>query len=135
MSLILTNDDSRLLFRALTANGAFSLLSGLAMLLTASTLAGLIGVAEPRWLIAIGAGLVGFGGHLLWLVRRKRIRHSDAIAISAADLAWVVGSLLLVALWPGQFTGFGIVAVLSVALIVLAFFELQAYALWQHRRQ
>ena len=126
-------DDSRLLFRALLANGVFSSLSGLIMLLAAGPVAQMIGIAEPAWLRGLGAVLLVFGGSLLLHVYRRKVRRVEAVAISAMDLGWVIGSALLLLLVPELFSATGVVAVLVVAAIVFAFFELQAYALWKAR--
>ena len=128
-----TYQDSRLLFRTLLANGSFSLLSGFAMLAFSGPIARLIGIADSRWLLGIGIGLLGFGGSLLVHAYRKRVRRAEAIAISLMDLGWVIGSIVLVLAAPELFSSAGVVAVLAVAAIVFVFFELQAYALWKLR--
>ena len=134
MSRVLTPSDSRLLFIALTANGLFSFATGLLLSMGAGRFGSIIGFQDPRPLIAIGLGLVAFGLRLLWLARKKQVRRGDAIAISAADLAWVLGSVVLLITLPGLFNQVGVVFVLAAAFVVLTFFELQAWALWQTRR-
>ena len=134
MSAQISSRDSTLLFHTLSANGIFSLISGVVMVLGASRIAPLIGLGQPAWLLFTGVGLLGFGAWLLWLGSQSRIRRADAIAISLADLAWVVGTLALAFAIPGLFNTLGVAAIVAVGLIVLGFFELQAYALWKTRR-
>lgn len=134
MSVQVTASESKLLFRALAANGTFSTLSGIIMLSFPTSLANLTGIPDKRWLVAIGAGLVIFGGSLLLHAYRKQIRRAEAIAISAMDLFWVLGSVALVYAAPELFTRSGVIGILTVAAIVLGFFELQAYALWKLRK-
>ena len=133
METNVTYEQSRLLFRTLTANGLFSTVSGLVMLVFSSPVAAYLGLPDARWLFWLGIVLIGFGGAVLFHGYRKRVRRAEAIAISALDLGWVLGSALILLLAPGLFTTAGIVAVLVVAAIVLTFFELQVYALWQTR--
>ncbi len=127
----LTTQDSSLLFRAFTANGAFSITSGTAMLMFSSAIASFIGLQDTRWVVGLGAILVLFGSSLLAHAYRQRVKRAEAIAISAMDLGWVVASVILVVAKPEWFSGDGIVAILVVAAIVLIFFEMQAYALWK----
>ncbi len=128
-----TTNDSRLLFIALTANGVFSTLSGLTMLLFSGALANLIGLSEPRILLGLGVGLLLFGGSLLLHRYRNSVRKSEAYIISLMDLFWVIGSIVLVVVAPSIFSSAGIVVVLAVAAVVLTFFEMQALALWRMR--
>jgi hypothetical protein len=129
-----TATDSKLLFTALAANGTFSALCGIIMLSFPAALATFIGIPDQRWLTAIGAGLALFGASLLLHAYRKQVRRAEAIAISAMDLAWVLGSVVLLYVAPDWFTRSGVIAILTVAGIVLALFELQAYALWKTKK-
>jgi len=126
--------NSKLFFRALLANGLFSLATGLALVSRPTLIADYVGIADPRWLLGIGVGLVLFSGSLLVHVYRKRIARTEAIIISAMDLGWVIASLALVLFAPGTFSANGIKAVLVVAAIVFVFFEIQAFALWKIRK-
>jgi len=128
-----TSKESKLLFRALGANGTFSLASGIALVGRSDAISMIIGLANERWLVGLGVMLILFGASLLVHAYRKRVRRAEAIAISAMDLAWVVGSIVLVTAMPELFSSTGIVVVLSVAAVVALFFELQAIALWRTR--
>jgi hypothetical protein len=135
MATRVTATDSKLLFTALAVNGTFSAFSGIIMLSFPTALAIFIGVPDQRWLVAIGAGLVLFSASLLLHAYRKQVRRAEAIAISAMDLAWVLGSVVLIYVIPDLFTRSGITVILTVAGIVLVLFELQAYALWKTKNR
>ena len=134
MSTHVTAKESTLLFQALAANGIFSLVSGVALVSLSGTIALVVGVADKRWLTGLGIVLVLFGASLLVHAYRKRVRRAEAIVISAMDLGWVVGSIVLVSVAPELFSTTGIIVVLSVAAFVGLFFELQVIALWRTRR-
>jgi len=134
MNKQLTRQDSKLLFRALGANGIFSLICGVAMTATAAPLATWLGVPNHYWILGLGIMLIGFGASLLVHFIRKRVSRAEALAISGMDLAWVVGSVVLLLLAPDFLNRDGLVAVLAVGIVVAVFFELQAVALWQISR-
>ena len=134
MTTSITKVESPLLFRALLANGVFSTVSGLLLAVLAGPIAELIGLQQVTLLRVIGVGLIGFGASLMLHVRRSRIRGAEAVVISALDLGWVLVSVALVVFAPGLFSTQGIVAILAVAAVVFAFFEMQAVALWKLRR-
>jgi hypothetical protein len=127
----LTFGDSRLLFRALGANGLFSLTCGLIMVVAAGPVSAFIGLENVYWTLGLGVMLVLFGASLLLHFRRKKVSRIEAVAISVMDLGWVIGSAVLVLLAPELLSRAGLLAVIAVAVIVLLFFELQALALWR----
>ena len=131
MSRQLTDNDSKLLFNAFAANGLFSLSCGLAMTVFAGPVASLLGVSGPGWILGLGIVLILFGGSLLVHFRRKRVSQVEAWMISAMDLGWVLASAVLVLLAPEFLSREGLIAVVLVGVVVLAFFELQALALWR----
>lgn len=133
MSGNITGTQSRLLFGAMLANGVFSAVSGLIMLLFSGPIASRIGLAEPAWLIGTGVVLLLFGARLIRLGRSGSVQRSEAIAISAMDLAWVVGTVALALAVPGLFNVTGVWVVIAIAAVVLTFFDCQAYALWKTR--
>lgn len=131
MTKQVTGSESQLLFRALGANGAFSLLCGLAMTSASGPIAELTGVPNHLWVLSLGIGLIFFGASLLVHFRRQRVARAEAVLISGMDLGWVIGSAALLLFAPGLLTPAGFTTVLLVALAVFVFFNLQAYALWQ----
>jgi len=134
MANLITSADSKLLFNVLGANGVFSGVSGLTMVLAPNTIAGFVGLAESPFVFELGIMLIAFGAMLSVYYRRKRVHKASAIAITLLDLGWVIGSAALVVTMPELFSATGIAIVISIAVIVLAFFDLQAYALWRIRQ-
>lgn len=131
MSRQITGNQSRLLFRTLLANGIFSATSGLILLLFSGPVAARIGLAEPAWLVGTGLVLLLFGARLVRIGQAGSVQRMEAIAISAMDLGWVVGTVALALAIPGLFNTTGVWAVIAIAAVVLMFFDFQAYALWK----
>lgn len=126
------SDPQRWLRRSLRANAAFSALSGLLFAGASETVAGAIGLAWPNALAATGLVLVGFAAVLAWLASRPAVPVRDAMVVIWMDLAWVVGTLPLVA--TGVLDATGGVAALLVADVVLAFAVLQYVGVRRSRR-
>jgi hypothetical protein len=123
---------SAFLRRALRANGIFSAVSGLLLILAAAPLAQLLGVSRPATLIGVGVSLLIYAA---WLVRNARREVIDAAEASVAvvlDLVWVVGSLALVV--TGRLSKTGNWLVGSIADLVLCFGLLQWYGIRQMRK-
>ena len=134
MANLITADDSKLLFNALGANGIFSGISGLTMVFASQAIAEFLGIAQRRFIFELGIMLIAFGAMLIFYYWRKRVPTASAIAITILDLGWVIGSAALVLAMPDVFSTAGIVAVIGIAVIVLTFFDLQAYAIWRARQ-
>lgn len=117
------NDPQRLLRNSLRANGAFSTLSGLVFSLGAGSVAPAIGLGDPRILVAVGVGLLGFAAFLFYVSSRPSVHLPTAMQIVWADLAWVVGTVPLVLI--GVLSREGVIAAIVVADIVLLFAVLQ----------
>ncbi len=112
----------RSLCAALLANAAFSLATGCSLIILASRLAPVIGAGvSPAIPLAIGAGLLPFGGFLVWLGTRRAPDTLLALVVSAADLGWVAGSGLLLGFASGRLSATGIVLVVAIAALVLGF--------------
>jgi len=114
---------SATLRRAMKANGSFSGLTGVGLVVAAGRLAVVIGV--DRWVLTvIGVSLVMFAASLWWSATRTRVNPAEGRAAVWADVGWVVGSAVLMA--SGLLTPPGTRLVGAVAVIVLGF------AAWQH---
>ena len=135
MTTKITAADSRLLINALGANGAFSALSGISMLIAPAAIAGFLGPIPEGQIFEMGIMLLLFGAVLLTYFMQKRVRKIDAIVVSVLDLGWVIGSIALINLQPNLFSEGGSIAVIAVGVIVLTFFDLQILALWKYFRQ
>lgn len=107
-----------ILVRALAANAAFSGLSGLILVVAADPVSGWIGLEGGGWLQAIGIGLLLFAAGLVLLVRGRDRPRGRVAAVTAADLGWVAGSVVLLVGFPDLLTPAGEWAVGAVAVAV-----------------
>jgi len=122
------HNDS-LLRNALTANGLFSALSGIACVAASHAIAGflfdqqfeLLGLAPHGVIMALGFGLILFAGFVFWTARQKFLHTARARAITAMDLGWVLGTGALLFAASEPFSGPGLVALLVIAVVVLLF--------------
>ncbi len=103
------------------------------MVLARKPLAGFLGLPAGADLTGIGVSLVVFALVLFATAQRKMISQAAATLFVVLDLAWVVGSGLLIA--RGLLSRQGDWAVAIVADIVLVFAILQAYGLHRVRKQ
>jgi ligand-binding SRPBCC domain-containing protein len=114
----------RLLDLALTANAAFSTLSGGAMLAAGPWLAPWLGMpAHPASATALqvtGLGLLGFAAALVFIAAR-RATPLEGLLFSAGDLGWVASTGLLMLLTPDVFDTTGWIAAWVVADLVAMF--------------
>ena len=65
----------------------------------------------------LGLGVIAFGALCAWIASRETMPQAWARLIFAADLAWVAGSMLVLAV-PASWTTAGIAGIVVVALIV-----------------
>lgn len=122
-----------LLRRALRANAIFSGASGVGLLVGAGPLSGFLGVGKPWVLFVVGLSLVAFAAGLLRNASRASIDRREAWTAAYLDVAWVVGSVLLLAFAPGLLSNAGKWTVAVVADVVGILAALQLYALWRMR--
>lgn len=87
----------RLLRYALRANASFSIVSGLVFLVAAPPLAAWMGVPSPVYLVVIGIGVLLFAVDLLTNAARTELHLPRTLVVIIMDIAWVVGSAVL--LW------------------------------------
>lgn len=113
-----------LLVRALRWNALFSGFSAIAMLAGAGWLAPHLGLDGPVAIVTVALFLLLFSAQLANIVRTGQVRRWEVRAIIAGDLAWVLGSIVLVALFYGSLSDIGLLLVDVVALAVL-FFAIQ----------
>ena len=107
------NENARLLRLALRCNAGFSSSCALLCLTASEPIAATMGIPRPIWLLALGVQLAAFAGFLVWLAARPRIAPAIAWGVVVADLAWVAGTLPLVA--AGLLTTTGVWIALGVA--------------------
>lgn len=129
------DSDHTLLRRALLANAAFSGLSALAMAVAAGSVGRLLGSVSPTLLYVIAGALALFAFDLLHQARSERLSRGRALGATVSDLAWVVGSGILLLIRPEALSQTGLVLVAAVALVVLVLAALQLVGLRSFRTQ
>lgn len=111
----------------LRANGAFSAVSGAALLAGAGALDGTLGL--ETWFLAVcGVALLGYGA-TLWLVARTEPVVAAAQFATIMDAAWVVGASIILIGFPSAMTTLGRTALVAVSVVVADFALLQIRAL------
>ncbi len=123
-----------LLLRALHLNALFSGSSAFLLLLAGPWIAAQLGLASTTAVYAT-AGLLAVFALQLWnIVRTRKIRTPEIAVIILGDIAWVLGSVILVALFYSSMTTAGLVLVDVVAVAVLYFAVQQIRGLSAWRR-
>lgn len=116
--------ENHLLLRALRMNAIFSAFSAIVMFIAADWLARQFALASHVPIYAVGGFLAIFSLQLANIVRRRRIRNPEIMSIIGGDIAWVIASVVLVALHYQSMTATAMVLVDVVAVAVL-FFAIQ----------
>jgi len=83
----------------------------------------ILGISKNIGLALLGLGLLVFAGTLVINARRQQVKTSDAWIAVVLDLAWVLGSYVLIFVAPFTTEGKWVVGV--VAELVLLFAILQ----------
>jgi hypothetical protein len=115
-------DNSCFLRKALVGNALFSTLSGLIIVFGQSWVLRILGLRHVSLLI-LGLGLIVFAATLVVNARRQEVDASDAWIAVWMDVAWVLGSYVLIFIVPFSTGGKWVVGL--VAELVLAFAILQ----------
>lgn len=121
----MTVSSDRLLRRTLWGNAAFSVISGAVLAAFAGPFAraatdapvSVLGLDLALLFELLGVGVVAFGALCAWIASRPELPQAWGRAIFAADIAWVAGSVLVLAL-PASWTTAGIAGIVVLALIV-----------------
>ena len=122
----------RLLRRTLWGNAAFSVVSGGVLAVFAVPFArvaadapvSVMGLDLAILFELLGLGVVAFGALCAWIASRPELPQAWARVIFAADIAWVAGSALVLAL-PASWTTAGFAGIVVVAVIVADFVILE----------
>jgi len=109
--------------KALLGNALFSTLSGLTILFAQGWVLRILGLPSSVNLLIFGVGLIVFAVTLVINARKQQVKKSDAWVAVLMDLAWVVGSYVLIFLVPFSPKGKWVVGI--VAEVVLLFAMLQ----------
>lgn len=114
---------------ALRLNAAFSMITGIIMVLFPETLATLfdIEITAPFWLI--GIGLLLFSTAVYVVSRQSSIHLIQVFIIILLDIGWVIGSIAIIGLGLFGISAGEQLAIAGVGFIVLGFALHQSYAL------
>lgn len=118
-----------MLHNALRSNAAFCDISGLVMIFAAKPLATFLGLGNPAILMGIGIALFAWALMLFWGSMRTEIPRWLAWLAIDGDLAWVIGSVVILLLPGLAFSGAAKWTIAIIADIVLVFAIWQFYAL------
>lgn len=119
--------NSTLLRRALLGNSAFSAVSGVALIAGAQPIATFLGLHAPFVLAGTGVVLMLYAASLYRTATQNPIDAREALLAVGLDVAWVIGSaLILLGGWL-PLTGEGRWTVAIVAEVVAIFAVLQYY--------
>lgn len=119
-------DQSSLLRTSLRANAIFSVICAAVLITNSDAIASLIGLGSKAFYLTLGVGLALFATRLFYLAGAKSISAINALVASISDGIWVLGSLLVIAVYHGELSDKGLVIILGVAVCVAAFGILQA---------
>ena len=114
-----------LLLNTLRANAIFSFLCGIDAILFNLFFMGLFGISAPYVFPVLGVGLLIFCVTVFYEARRKPIKHSAVKAIIGQDVAWVVGSALIILTNVFSLSTTGLWLTAAVAVLVAIFAYLQ----------
>ncbi len=109
------------LLQAVRLNALFSGSCALLMFAGAGWIAKQLGLDNTLPVHATAAVLILFALQLANIVRTRIIRPPEIVGIIGADVAWVVGSVVLASVFLDHLTTTGLVLVDVVALVVLLF--------------
>jgi hypothetical protein len=107
----------------------FSTCSGLALLLAPDALATWSGVDAAPWIRLVGIGLLGFGVWLFAEAARRRVLPTRALAFSLLDAAWIIASIVVLAVYSDDLSVRSLVIVAAVAVAVTGFLTWQLVAI------
>ena len=128
-----THEVSSLLKFALRLDGAGSLACGLLSCALAAPLATAVG-APVGWVTAIGAFMIGYGLLVGWLAQLGRLDARFVWVVVIGNLLWAIESVAL--LFTGWITPntVGISVILTQAVLVAGFSQLQYLGLRSSQR-
>ena len=120
----MNTQNHSLLLQALRLNAYYSGISSIVMFATGPWIAAQLGLASVMQVYVIAGFLILFSLQLGNIVRTGVIRRWEVVGIIVGDLAWVIATVVLVAIYFEALTTIGLLLVDLVALAVL-FFAIQ----------
>jgi hypothetical protein len=123
-----------LLHTALRGNAIFSEANGLLLLVAGAPIAEFLGVAEAGLLMRIiGVALLGYGVFLYFFAERTLL--GAGYLATAGDIAWVVGTIIVIVADPFGLSTAGKWAILFIGDAVALFAVAQIIGIRRLRRQ
>ena len=116
-------DRTRFLRRSLQLDGIASGLCGVLLVVAASPISAVIGLAEPSIARVVGALLVVYAAALLWNGERATVSRAEAVAAVVLNAGWVIGSAVVILAGPLTLIGNLAVAALAAAVLLFAVLE------------
>jgi hypothetical protein len=113
-------DRARFLRRSLQLDGIASGLCGVLLVVAASPISAVIGLAEPGIARVVGALLVVYAAALLWNGERATVSRAEAVAAVVLNAGWVIGSAVVILAGPLTLIGNLAVAALAAAVLLFA---------------
>ena len=101
--LNLQHESARSLRNALRANGIFSGISGLMIVILHSQVLNWLGIGGVN-IIVVGVGLILFSAYLFWMSSRREVDKSLVSGVIGGDWAWVLASAVLIVLKGSMFS-------------------------------
>lgn len=114
--------ESKLLRNALRGNAIFCALSGLVVLLAAQALAPFTGIDNPAVFVVLGIILLPYAAFLFWVSAQETINRTFGRTAVILDVAWVIGSIIILAgnFLPLTVAGKWTIALLADAVAIFA---------------
>jgi hypothetical protein len=106
--------------RALMGNALFSILSGLIILFAQGWVLRILGLSNKISLLVLGVALIVFAATLVINARRQPVKTSDAWMAVWMDIAWVIGSYVLIFVGPFSTEGKWVVGLVAELVFVFA---------------
>ena len=131
----LQTKPSSLLRNAILGNAAFSLVSGLASALGSGPLAALMGLPDSTVLLVMGVILIPYAYFLYRGAIQQPIAGQFAVTVILLDIAWVTGSLILLASGLVPLTTVGKWGIAIIADLVALFALVQFLGLRRATKQ
>lgn len=114
---------------ALTSNAIFSFSSALLMIFIPTQVGHWLGIQAPLIFQMLGIGLALFAVELIYQATRQRMTTWRALIASIADFSWVIGSILLLMVFPQLFSSLGNILIMGIAGVVFCFGTWQLWAI------
>jgi hypothetical protein len=110
----------KLLRMALLGNAIFSTMSGLTLLAAEKPVVQILGLPGGTQLFSLGVGLLVFALILVLFARKAPIKTSNAWIVVILDVAWIIGSYVVLFVAPLSASGKWVVGVVAEVVLIFA---------------